>query len=97
MTNTFTTFTYNLSYSLNILSKGGNTSQNKTKNQNKSNTLSLHDALPICWEDLLEKGMATHSSNLACRIPWTEEPDGLQSMGSQRVGDDRVTFTATQL
>ena len=37
------------------------------------------------WEDPLEKGMATHSSILACRIPWTEEPGGLQSMGSQRV------------
>ena len=37
------------------------------------------------WEDPLEKGMATHSSILAWRIPWTEEPDGLQSMGSQRV------------
>ena len=36
-------------------------------------------------EDPLEKGMATHSSILACRIPWTEEPDRLQSMGLQRV------------
>ena len=33
------------------------------------------------WEDSLEKGMATHSSILAWRIPWTEEPGGLQSMG----------------
>ena len=33
-------------------------------------------------EDPLDKGMATHSSILACRIPWTEEPGGLQSMGS---------------
>ena len=40
------------------------------------------------WEDLLEKGTATHSGILAWRIPWTEEPDGLQSMGSQRVGHD---------
>ena len=39
-------------------------------------------------EDLLEKGMATHSSTLAWRIPWTEEPGGLQSRGSQRVGHD---------
>ena len=37
-------------------------------------------------EDPLEKGMATHSSGLAWRIPWTEEPGGLQSMGSLRVG-----------
>ena len=36
-------------------------------------------------EDPLEEGMATHSSILAWRIPWTEEPGGLQSMGSQRV------------
>ena len=38
------------------------------------------------WEDSLEKRMATHSSILAWRIPQTEEPGGLQSMGSQRVG-----------
>ena len=38
------------------------------------------------WEDLLEKEMATHSSILACKIPWTEEPGRLQSMGLQRVG-----------
>ena len=38
------------------------------------------------WEDPPEKGMATHSSILAWRIPWTEEPGRLQSMGSQRVG-----------
>jgi len=37
-------------------------------------------------EDPLEKGMAIHSSILGWRIPWTEEPGGLQSMGSQRVG-----------
>ena len=37
------------------------------------------------WEDTLEKGMATHSSILAWRIRWTEEPVGLQSTGSQRV------------
>ena len=37
----------------------------------------------LSWEDPLEKGMATHSSLLAWRIPWTEEPGGLRSMGSQ--------------
>ena len=37
------------------------------------------------WKDPLEKGMATHSSICAWRIPWTEKPGGLQSMGSQRV------------
>ena len=40
------------------------------------------------WEDLLEKEMATHSSILAWKIPWTEEPGRLQSMGLQRVGHD---------
>ena len=53
--------------------------------------------LPAMWEtwvqslgqeDPLEKGMGTHSSILAWRIPWTEELGGLQSMGSQRVGHD---------
>ena len=53
--------------------------------------------LPAMWEtwvrslgqeDPLEKEMATHSSTLAWRIPWTEEPGGLQSMGSQRVRQD---------
>ena len=39
-------------------------------------------------EDSLEKGMVTHSSILAWRIPWKEEPGGLQSSGSQRVGHD---------
>ena len=38
------------------------------------------------WEDTLEKGMDTHSSILAWRTPWTEEPDGLQSMGITVVG-----------
>ena len=41
--------------------------------------------LSLGWEDPLEKGMATHSSILAWRIPWTEEPGGLQFMGLQRV------------
>ena len=40
------------------------------------------------WEDPLEKEMAIHSSALAWKIPWTEEPGRLQSMGSQRVGHD---------
>ena len=43
---------------------------------------------PLGWADPLEKGMATHSSILAWRTPWTEEPGGLQSMGSQRVRQD---------
>ena len=53
--------------------------------------------LPAMWEtwvqslareDLLEKEMATHSSILAWKIPWMEEPGGLQSLESQRVGHD---------
>ena len=40
------------------------------------------------WEDPLGKGMKTHSSILAWRILWTEEPGGLQSMGLQRIGHD---------
>ena len=40
------------------------------------------------WEDPLEKRMATHSSILAWRIPWKEEPGGLQSIDSHRVGHD---------
>ena len=54
-------------------------------------------SLPLMWEtrvrslgqeDPLEKEMAPHSSTLAWKIPWTEEPGGLQSTGSQRVGHD---------
>ena len=45
-------------------------------------------------EDPLEKGMATHSSLLAQRIPWTEELGGLQSMGMQRAVHDRATNTS---
>ena len=52
---------------------------------------------PLGQEDPLEKEMATHSSTLAWRIPWTEEPGGLQSMGSQRVGHDCPTNTFTSL
>ena len=60
--------------------------------------------LPVMWktqvhslglEDPLEKEMATHSSILAWKIPWTEEPSRLQSMGSQRVRHDWVTNTFT--
>ena len=42
----------------------------------------------LAWEDPLEEGVATHSSILAWEIPWTEEPGGLQSIGSQRVGNN---------
>ena len=56
-------------------------------------------AVPETWvqslgqKDPLEKGMATHSSILAWRTPWTEESGGLQSLGSQRVGHDLATKT----
>ena len=50
----------------------------------------------LCGEDPLEWEMATHSSALAWRIPWTEEPGRLQSLGSQRVGHAWVTNTHTQ-
>ena len=49
------------------------------------------------WEDPLKKGMGTHFSNLAWRIPWTEEPGRVQSMGSRRVSKDWATFTFTKL
>ena len=47
------------------------------------------------WEDPLEKDMATHSSILAWRIPWTEEPGGLQSMGLQELGTTEKLSTHT--
>ena len=46
-------------------------------------------------EDPLEKGMATHSSNLAWRVPWTEETDGLWSIGLQRVGHNSSDLAHT--
>ena len=49
----------------------------------------------LSQEDPLEKEVATHSSILAWEIPWTEEPGGLQSLGSQRVGHDCTTNTFT--
>ena len=42
--------------------------------------------MSLIWEDPLEEEVVTHSSILAWKIPWTEEPGGLESMGSQRVG-----------
>ena len=48
------------------------------------------------WEDPLEEGMATHSSIIAWRIPWTEEPGGLHSMGSQRVGQSDLAHAHTR-
>ena len=78
----------------------------KKKKKNESNssvaqTVKILPAMQETWvqslgpEDSLEKGIATHSSIFAWRILWTEEPDGLQSMGSQRVGRDLATNTFT--
>ena len=49
-------------------------------------TIQETEVQSLGWKDLLEKEMATHSSILAWKIPWMEEPDRLQSTGSQRVG-----------
>ena len=51
----------------------------------------------LAWEDPLEKEMAIHSSSIAWKIPWTEEPGRLQSMGSQRVRHDWVTSLSLSL
>ena len=51
----------------------------------------------VGWEDPLEEEMATHSSILARKIPWTEESGGLQSMESQRVGHDSATKQQQQM
>ena len=48
------------------------------------------------WEDPLEKEMAIHSSTIAWKIPWTEEPGRLQSLGLQRFGHDCVTSLSLQ-
>ena len=54
-----------------------------------ANTGDIRDVGSILgWEDALEQGMTTHSSIVAWRVPWTEEPGGLQSTGSQREGHD---------
>ena len=57
----------------------------------KKNHLPMQEMLvwSVGQEDPLKEGMATHSSVLAWRTPWTEEPGGLQSMGSQGVGHDQ--------
>ena len=51
---------------------------------------------PLGWEDSLKKEMATHYSILAWRIPWTEEPGGPQSTGSQRVRQDLAAISSSQ-
>ena len=54
-------------------------------------TMQEMEVQSLGWEDLLENEMATHSSIFAWEIPWAEEPGGLQSMGSQRVGHNLAT------
>ena len=55
----------------------------------KASTWNAGDPASILgWEDSLEEGLATHPRILAWRIPWTEEPGGLQAIASQRVGHD---------
>ena len=54
----------------------------------KASTMWEIQVRSLGWEDPLKKAMATHSSTLAWKIPWTEEPGRLQSMGSQRVGPE---------
>ena len=56
-----------------------------------------HNFYPWVTEIPLEKGMATHSSLLAWRIPWTEEPGGLQSMGSQELNTSEGTEHAPSI
>ena len=57
----------------------------------------LESGIPsVSWDKTLEKGMATHSTILARRMPWTEEPAEMQFMGSQRVRHNQATFTSLQ-
>ena len=60
----------------------------EVKNPANARNLKERQAPTLGQEDPWEKGVATHSSILAWKIPWTEEPGGLQSMKSQRVGHD---------
>ena len=62
--------------------------RSEVKNQPATQELQEMQIRSLGREDALEKGMATHFSILAWRIPWTEEPGGLQSIGSQRVRHD---------
>ena len=63
-------------------------SSSSTNGKELASQCRRHKVWSLGQKDPLEEGMATHSSILAWRIPWTEEPGGLQSMGSQRVGPD---------
>ena len=71
-----------------LLQKMGFPASSMVKNLPSRKDLQETQVCSLGWDDPLEEDMATHSSILAWRIPWTEEPGGLQSMGSQRVGHD---------
>ena len=75
---------------LSMLTVLSRTLQSYSVTQTVKNLLATQETLvqSLGWEDALEKDMATTSSILACRIPWTAEPGWLQSMGLQRVGHD---------
>ena len=68
---------------------GGASDKKKTKKPPPANAGDTRDKVPsLSREDPLKKSLVTHSSILPRRIPWTEEPSGIQSMRSQRVGDN---------
>ena len=62
-----------------------------------ANAGDIRDTDSIPGEDPLEEGIETHSSILAWRIPWTEEPGGLQPMGTQRIGHNCMTNTQSRM
>ena len=68
---------------MSYFSPGGSVVKNMTANAGDAGDMIPGLGRSLGWEDPLEEEMATHSSILAWKIPWTEEPDGLQSMGSQ--------------
>ena len=63
----------------------------------RGNQTCLEERSSLAWKNPLEEGIATHSSLLAWRIPWTEEPGGLQSIGSQRVGRHRSSLACMRV
>ena len=65
--------------------------------EGKESACNAADSQSLDWEDPLEEEIATHSSILVWKIRWTEDPGGLQSIGSQRVGHDWATNTQTHM
>ena len=74
---------------------GGSDGKESTYNAGDLSSVPGSGKIPLVREDPPEKGMVNQSSVLACRIPWTEEPGGLQSTGSQRLEHNSVTNTHT--